>query len=463
MSRVVLSGLLLFAPLPLFAESGIPADASLSLWWAFPFVGMLLSLALFPLFAVHFWEKHHGKIAGAWAILTVLSLSIAFGFLPVKAEVLGTLFHHYLPFVIMIGSLYTIAGGIQIRVSAPGTPFMNMVVLALGTFLAGWIGTTGAAMLLIRPLLSMNTQRKNRVHHMIFFIFLIGNIGGALTPLGDPPLFLGFLNGINFFWTMEFLSFEMLMIAFPLLFIFYALDTFFVRKEGFSPQSLPSKVTISGGFNGFLFLGVMGLVLMSGLWDSGKKIFIGDVAFELENMMRDGGLILLALVSYLLTPRDIHTSNHFSWEPLKEVVKLFFGIFITVIPVIAILEAGTQGALAPLVSLVTHDGLPQNAMYFWLSGGLSSLLDNAPTYLVFFYMAGGDSQALMSLFSDTLVAISCGSVFMGAMTYIGNAPNFMVKTIAEGHKIPMPSFFGYMGWSIAILLPLFFLLSWWRF
>ncbi|MBI2707141.1 MAG: sodium:proton antiporter [Proteobacteria bacterium] len=461
--RVVLLGLLLLTPSPLLAGGGIPPDASLSLWWAFPFVGMLLSLALLPLFASHFWEAHYGKVAGVWALVTILGLSVAFGFLPAKIEILGTLFHHYLPFVIMIGSLYTIAGGIQIRVESPGTPLANTAFLAFGTFLAGWIGTTGAAMLLIRPFLHMNERRKNRVHHMIFFIFLIANVGGALTPLGDPPLFLGFLNGVSFFWTVKFLSLEMLMIAFPLLLIFYALDTVLVKKEGLFLQNLWPQITLKGGCNGFLFVGVMGFVLMSGMWNPGISVHIAEVPLDLQNVVRDGGLILLAMGSYFLTSKDIHQSNHFSWEPLKEVIKLFFGIFVTVIPVIAILEAGTQGALAPLVSLVTRNGLPQNAMYFWLSGGLSSFLDNAPTYLVFFYMAGGEAPTLMSVFSGTLVAISCGSVFMGAMTYIGNAPNFMVKTIAEGHKIPMPSFFGYMGWSVAILLPLFFLLSWWRF
>ncbi len=463
MSRVVLLGLFLLTPSPLLAEGGIPPDASLSLWWAFPFVGMLLSLALLPLVASHFWEAHYGKVAVAWALMAAVGLSAAFGFSPAKTEILGTLFHHYLPFVIMIGSLYTIAGGIQIRVESPGTPLTNTAFLAVGTFLAGWIGTTGAAMLLIRPFLHMNARRKNRVPHMIFFIFLIANVGGALTPLGDPPLFLGFLNGVSFFWTVEFLSFEMLMIALPLLLIFYILDQALVKKEGLSLQNRWPKTTVKGGFNGFLFLGVMGFVLMSGMWAPEISVHIAGISLDLQDVVRDGGLILLAMGSYVFTPSDIHTSNHFSWEPLKEVIKLFFGIFVTVIPVIAILEAGTQGALAPLVSLVTHNETPQNAMYFWLSGGLSSFLDNAPTYLVFFHMAGGDAPTLMSLLSGTLVAISCGSVFMGAMTYIGNAPNFMVKTIAEGHKIQMPSFFGYMGWSVVILLPLLFLLSWWRF
>ncbi len=463
MSRALLLGLLLLTPTALYASGGTLDGASLSLWWAVPFVGMLLSLALLPLFAIHFWEAHYGKVAFAWAGMTALGLSVAFGFLPAKSQILGTFFHHYLPFVIMIGALYTIAGGLQIRVESPGTPLTNTACLAVGTLLAGWIGTTGAAMLLIRPFLHMNAHRKNRVHQMIFFIFLVGNIGGALTPLGDPPLFLGFLNGVDFFWTIKFLALEMGMIAVPLLLIFYALERVFIKKEGLVLHPLWPKITLKGAFNGFLFLGVMGFVLMSGIWTSGIQVSIAGISLDLQNVLRDGALVLLAMTSYFLTPQDIHASNHFSWEPLKEVAKLFFGIFITVIPVIAILEAGQQGALAPLVSLVTIEGHPHNAMYFWLSGGLSSVLDNAPTYLVFFYMAGGDAPTLMTFLSNTLVAISCGSVFMGAMTYIGNAPNFMVKTIAEGHKVPMPSFFGYMGWSLTILLPLFILLSWWRF
>lgn len=450
-------------PTSLLAGGGVLPGAHLSLGWALPFGGMLLSLALFPLFAFHFWENHYGKVAFGWACLTILGLSLAFGGSPAKISILTTFFHHYLPFVIMIGALYTIAGGIQVRVSASATPLMNTAFLAFGTFLSGWIGTTGASMLLIRPLLHMNGHRKNRVHHMIFFIFLIANIGGALTPLGDPPLFLGFLQGVSFFWSLQFLSLGMLMIILPLLVIFYGLDCFFVKKEGLSLRTFWPTIDVQGAFNGVLFLSVVAIVLISGLWKSAVQISFLGISLELQNVLRDAGLVLLAILSYGLTPSSIHESNHFSWAPLKEVVKLFFGIFITVIPVVAMLDAGRFGAFAPLISRVTGEGDFQNSMIFWLSGGLSAFLDNAPTYLVFFHMAGGDASVLMTSLSDTLVALSLGAVFMGAMTYIGNAPNFMVKTIAEAHQVSMPSFFGYMAWSAVILLPLFYLLAWVRF
>jgi Na+/H+ antiporter NhaD/arsenite permease-like protein len=454
---------LIFIPTPLYADGSLFLGYALSVWWALPFVGMLLSLALLPLFAHHFWEAHYGKVALGWALLTFISLSLSFGLPSAKDTVLQTFFHHYLPFIIMIGSLYTLAGGIHIDVSEPANPFVNTILLAIGTFLAGWIGTTGAAMVLIRPFLHMNRERQYRVHQMIFFIFLIGNIGGALTPLGDPPLFIGFLNGVNFFWPLKHLSFDMGWIILTLLVCFYGLDFVLLKKEGTGYQNKWPKVTIKGLLNGILFLGVICCILFSSLWKSNDVLKISGISFDVQEIIRDGGLIFLALISFLFTPQEIRTLNRFSWEPLKEVAKLFFGIFVTVIPVIAILDAGHKGAFAPLISLVNYENQPQNHLYFWLSGGLSSILDNAPTYLVFFHLAGGNAATLMTSLSQTLVAISLGSVFMGALTYIGNAPNFMIKTIAESHKIPMPGFFGYMAWSLGILLPLFLLLSWLRF
>ncbi len=461
--KTFLLSLFFLLPSPLFAGGVVLPGETLSLWWALPFVGLLASLALMPLLVIHFWEAHYGKVALGWSFLTIFSLISVFGVSLSKVVILGTLFHHYLPFVIMIGVLYTIAGGIQIEMESHATPLLNTGLLAMGTFLAGWIGTTGASMLLIRPLLHINRDRKMRVHHMIFFIFLVANIGGALTPLGDPPLFIGFLNGVSFFWPLEHLLLAMVMMAFPLLLVFYGLDKFFVRREGLALLNTCPRIKIKGEKNGLLFIGVIGLVLLSGLWKPDLTISVGGVALEAQNVIRDGGLILLGMLSWMFTPAEIHKANHFSWEPFKEVAKLFFGVFMTVIPVIAILDAGLHGSMAPLISMVEIEGHPQNLMYFWLSGGLSSLLDNAPTYLVFFHMAGGEASLLMSSLARTLEAISLGAVFMGAMTYIGNAPNFIVKAIAESQKIPMPSFFGYMGWSCGILLPLLLLLSWWRF
>lgn len=461
--KYLLLTLILIMPSPLFAAGGALPGHTLSLWWVLPFVGMLASLALLPLLAIHFWEAHYGKVALGWSLLTIFALIGVFGISLSQEVILGTFFHHFLPFIIMIGALYTIAGGIQIEMESHATPLLNTCLLAVGTFFAGWIGTTGASILLIRPLLHINRDRKMRVHHMIFFIFLVANIGGALTPLGDPPLFIGFLNGVSFFWPLKHLLLPMIMLIFPLLLLFYGLDKFFVMREELKLRNTKLRVKIKGKWNGFLFLGVIGFVLLSGLWKSGLALHVGGVSLEVQNVIRDAGLVLLALISWVFTPSEIHKDNHFSWEPLKEVVKLFFGIFMTVIPVIAILDAGLNGSMAPLISLVEIDDHPQNGMYFWLSGGLSSVLDNAPTYLVFFHMAVGDATTLMTSLARTLEAISLGAVFMGALTYIGNAPNFIVKSIAESQKIKMPSFFGYMTWSLVILLPLFLLLSWWRF
>lgn len=395
---IPLQGLcLLFLSAPLYAAKGGIASENLSFWWTLPFWGMLLSLAFLPLFAIRFWEAHYGKIAFAWAALTIYYLGSVFGLAVAQQEVLHTLFHHYLPFIIMIGALYTISGGIHIDVEASATPAVNTKLLAIGTILAGWIGTTGAAMLLIRPLLHINKERKNRVHLMIFFIFLVANIGGALTPLGDPPLFLGFLSGVSFFWPTKYLVLPMLAVALPLLIIFFVIDRHFLSKEEAVIKTIPLKVTINGKANGFCFLGVIALVLLSGLWNPGYSFSVGGETLEMQNVVRDGGLVLLALFSWFLTSPSIHQANHFSWEPFLEVSKLFFGIFMTIIPVIAILNMGTKGAMAPLVSLVEVGMQPQNGMYFWLSGLLSSFLDNAPTYLVFFNMAGGDASVLMSL------------------------------------------------------------------
>lgn len=452
--------MLIIVPCHVYAvASGLPGH-EMSLWWALPFVGILGSIAIFPLTAIHFWEHHYGKVALAWALLSIVSLLIFYGLSAGGVAICATLFHHYLPFIILLGVLYTVAAGIHIEIKTHATPLFNTALLAVGTFLAGWIGTTGASMLLIRPLIQINKDRKTRVHQMIFFIFLVSNMGGALTPLGDPPLFLGFLNGVSFFWTIRHLAPELVIVSVPLLILFYVVDSYFVHKEKLSFRHEWPKVKFEGNINSLFFLGVIGLVLLSGVWKPDVSFEYMDVSFELQNLVRDIGLVLLGIFSWFLTPNEIYKKNHFSWEPFKEIIKIFFGIFMTVIPVIAILSAGQEGALSSLVSLTMKDGMPNNGMYFWLTGLLSSFLDNAPTYLVFFYVAGGDAPTLMTALRQTLEAISLGSVFLGAMTYIGNAPNFMVKAIAESQKIEMPSFLGYMIWSITILIPLFLVLVW---
>ncbi|MGH8604203.1 MAG: sodium:proton antiporter, partial [Gammaproteobacteria bacterium] len=378
-------------------------------------------------------------------------------------ELLHTLLLEYFPFIILLFALFTVAGGIWLKGNLHGSPALNTGMLGIGTAIASWTGTTGAAMVLIRPVIRANDNRRYNVHVIVFFIFLVANIGGSLTPLGDPPLFLGFLKGVDFFWPMIHMLAPMSFVAGMLLFIFYFLDRYYYRKEGvLPPDPTPDRrLGIEGKINILLLAGIVGAVLLSGVWKPGISVSVYSVNVELQNLLRDALLIILAYASLLLTPGQCHHANGFTWGPIKEVAKLFAAIFLTIIPAIAILRAGTSGALAPVVNLVTGpDGQPVNSMYFWATGVLSSFLDNAPTYLIFFNTAGGDAQTLMGPLANTLLAISAGAVFMGANTYIGNAPNFMVKAIAEHQQIKMPSFVGYMVWASVFLLPLFALTTW---
>jgi len=434
--------------------------ADLGLPWVAPFAGILLSIALFPLLAPNIWHHHFGKISAFWALSFLVPFALQFGFDLALYEVLHTVLLEYIPFIILLLALFTVAGGVRMTGSLNGTPAVNTGLLLLGTLIASWMGTTGAAMLLIRPLLKANDDRRHKVHVVIFFIFLVANIGGSLTPLGDPPLFLGFLKGVDFFWTTIHLLLPMTLISVILLAIFFMLDSYFYAREPARGKLAPSgnveKIGIEGGVNILLLGGVVGAVLLSGVWKPSISIEIYHVPVEIQNIARDVLLIVISLLSLKLTSNESRRLNAFSWFPILEVAKLFAGIFLTIIPAIAILRAGTEGALGGVVSAVTtHDGQPINYMYFWATGILSSFLDNAPTYLVFFNTAGGDPQHLMHDVPTTLLAISAGAVFMGANTYIGNAPNFMVKSIAEERGIQMPSFFGYMAWSGLILVPLF--------
>jgi Na+/H+ antiporter NhaD/arsenite permease-like protein len=342
---------------------------------------------------------------------------------------------------------------------------MNTLIILIGTILASWMGTTGAAMLLIRPLIRANAHRKHKVHVIVFFIFLVANIGGSLTPLGDPPLFLGFLKGVDFFWTTTAMLKPMVFMVICLLVLFYMFDRYYFGHE-LIPESNRNdeshKLGLEGSFNLLLLLGVIGGVLLSGFWDGGGIYYdVFHIRLEIQNLVRDGLLLGLTYASWILTSREIRIANDYTWFPIIEVAKLFAGIFVTIIPAIAILKAGTHGALASVVSSVSNgDGSPIDFMYFWATGILSSFLDNAPTYLVFFNTAGGNATTLMGELPNTLLAISAGAVFMGANTYIGNAPNFMVKSISEASGIEMPSFFGYfIKWALPILFPLFILVS----
>lgn len=456
--------LTLFAPLSAFAAGHLELNgAELSIVWIIPFVCMLLSIAIGPLVFPHFWHHHFGKVAGFWGLAFLLPCAMVYGFSMTFYQLVHVLLLEYIPFIVLLFALFTVAGGVRLKGQLVGTPMVNTGLLALGTILASWMGTTGAAMLLIRPLLRANEHRRYRVHSVVFFIFLVANIGGSLTPLGDPPLFLGFLKGVSFFWTTVHLFHKTVLISLILLGVYFLLDTFLFNKEGkpVPPASVGSmeKLGLDGKVNLLLLVGVVLSVLVSGAWKPDAGFTIYGVHVELQNAVRDLVLLLIAWASLRLTTKECRELNNFTWGPIAEVAKLFIGIFISMIPAIAILRAGTEGALAPIIHMVSVDGQPVNAMYFWLTGILSSFLDNAPTYLVFFNTAGGDAVHLMGEWAKTLSAISAGAVFMGAVTYIGNAPNFMVRSIAEDQGVPMPSFFGYMAWSVGILFPCFALLT----
>ena len=454
-------------------HSGGVDGAKLPLWSIIPFVGILLSIAIFPLvFDSHFLVHHGGKMSLAWALIFAIPYLAFF-----KGEAFYDILHIYLidyiPFIILLWGLFTVAGGILVRGTLRGTPMVNTLLLLIGTVIASWVGTTGASMLLIRPLIRANEYRKSKVHLIVFFIFLVSNIGGSLTPLGDPPLFLGFLHGVPFFWTTTALFTQMLFISVLLIVLFFVIDTFMFKREGgvVPDDGTSEPILVDGLFNLVFILGIVGAVLMSGSFKWGEVNILG-VHVEWQNITRDVLIVGMGMLSLLFTPVSgkLRQENEFSWEPIEEVAKVFAGIFITIIPALAILKAGENGALSGLIGAITEP-----IHYFWITGGLSSFLDNAPTYLTFFNTALGQlhlteavvPQILSGQLTDPqhlefvrlLTAISVGAVFMGANTYIGNAPNFMVKAIAEQSGIRMPSFFGYMLWSIGILVPLFVIVT----
>ena len=432
--------------------------------WVVPFAGILLSIAIFPLVLPEFWHHNFGKVSLFWVTILIIPFLIKEGVTVTVYELLHVGLLEYIPFIILLLALFTISGGVRLTGTLVGTPIVNLLIILIGTLLASWMGTTGAAMLLIRPLINANKHRKNKVHIIVFFIFLVANIGGSLTPLGDPPLFLGFLKGVDFFWTTSAMLFPMLIMASALLVIFYFLDSYYLKKENVMIDTSGEKIKlgIEGTINLVFIAGVIGAVLISGFWKPHISFDVyHGVHLELQNIARDFMLLGLTYASWTYTSQQIRKDNEYTWFPIVEVAKLFAGIFITIIPAIAILKAGTNGALAGIINSVSNENGPVNIMYFWYTGVLSSFLDNAPTYLVFFNTAGGDPIVLMGEMKNTLLAISAGAVFMGANTYIGNAPNFMVKSISESSGIEMPIFFGFFfKWSIPILLPLFVIVSW---
>ncbi|MDD2217509.1 MAG: sodium:proton antiporter [Eubacteriales bacterium] len=441
----------------------------LPVWSIIPFVGMLLSIAILPLVKPHFWEKNLLKVACFWSLLFLIPFGITFGGQLLTYQLLETVLLDYVPFIVLLLGLFTVTGGIVIKGSIVGTTKTNVVLLLIGTAIASWVGTTGAAMLMIRPVIRANAWREKKAHVVVFFIFMVANLGGCLTPIGDPPLFLGFLRGVPFFWTMKLLPL-LLFNAAILLVVFTVIDRYYYKKEiaaGRSPKDMvvsdseDKKIRIEGAHNFIFVLAIVGAVILSGTLPNfatfadqvtgqlhGIPIF-GGIVFPYNSIVQIAIILIAAYLSMKTTRKSTRKLNEFTFAPIAEVAKIFIGIFITMIPALTLLRA--NGA-----SL----GISEPWQFFWTSGVLSSFLDNAPTYLVFMTMAGslGFTEGLATTVGvipeSLLVAISAGAVFMGANTYIGNAPNFMVKSIAEENKVKMPSFFGYMGWSLCILIPI---------
>jgi Na+/H+ antiporter NhaD/arsenite permease-like protein len=401
---------------------------SLSAYWIAPFVLMLASIAILPLVATHFWERNSNKALLSLVLgLPVLIMLVTKGSAG-RHEIQHTA-AEYVSFIVLLGSLFIVSGGILVRGTRTATPLFNSLYLALGAVLASFIGTTGASMLLIRPLLRANAGRRNLAVIVVFFIFLVSNIGGCLTPLGDPPLFLGYLKGVPFEWTFQ-LAPEWAIACAIVVVIFFALDRRAASREqrAEAAESIrpvyadgiasSERFRIEGGLN-FLFLaGIVAAAFLSG-------------KFHLSWGFQEGAMTLMAILSLKLTRRELRADNGFTFHPISEVAVLFAGIFATMIPALLILNAMAKaGELS----------LSAPWQFFWGTGILSSFLDNAPTYLTF-------------------LSVALGAVFLGAMTYIGNGPNFMVKAVAEENGVKMPSFVGYMAYSVVILIPVFVLLT----
>ena len=439
----------------------------MNLAFCIPFAGLLLCIAVLPLVKAEWWEAHQPHAIVLWSLLFVLPFAFVYGPGQAFEKVLECIVDDYLTFIILLFGLFCVSGNITLEGDLAGSPRINVGLLLIGTMLSSWIGTTGASMLMVRPIIKMNAWRKRRSHIMVFFIFLISNIGGCLTPIGDPPLLMGFMRGVPFFWSLHLFP-VLLFNVVILLTIFYFLDRRAYRKdiaEGLKPDiSKPGTEVHILGLHNLIFLAmIVAAVILSGTLPGmaafqdaegavrGIHLF-GEVTLTYPALIEVVIILVAAFLSFKTTSVEIRRKNHFTWGAIQEVAVLFVGIFITMQPALMILKA--NGA-----SL----GLNKPFEMFWATGCLSSFLDNTPTYLVFLTTAGalGFTEGMPTILGTVpvamLEAISCGAVFMGANTYIGNAPNFMVKSISDENGIRMPSFFGYLLWSITFLIPVFLL------
>ena len=439
--------------LPCSAEAAALGAEGVTPIWGVPFLGMLLSIALFPMLAPRFWHDRMGAVALGWSLALLVPMAAVSGIGAAAFAVWHAAWTEFLPFFLLLLALFVAGGGILVQGGLAGTPGGNTLMLVLGTVLAGVMGTTGAAMVLIHPLLRANAHRARRLHIVIFFIILVGNIGGATTPLGDPPLYIGFLHGVPFFWPLQSLLRPMLLVACPLLAMFYGIDRYFAAKE--PPPAAPEPFRLRGTFNMDMFRQTDGLRSEDFMSEMPQGRLV-----DAQSVAAMAVFLAVTLVSIAFTPRAVRQGNDFNWYPMEEVGKLFAALFLTIGPVMAMLDAGVNGPMGFLLRLTqTSDGVLRPIALFWLAGILSAFLDNAPTYLVFFQLAGGDAAELTGTLNPVLTAIAAGAVFFGALTYIGNAPNMMIRSIAAHRGVKMPGFFVYLGLAGALLLPVFALVS----
>jgi len=428
-----------------------------TLVWGLPFLGMLLSIALFPIAAPRFWQRRTGLVTLLWSAALVLPQAALVGVGPAYHAAWHALLVDYVPFVTLLLAMYAAGGGILLEGGPWGTPAGNTLLMALATVLAGLVGPLATSMVLVHPLLRANAHRRHKVHLAVFFIVLVCNVGGMVTPLGNPPLYIGLLKGVPFFWPLAALWRPLLVLALPLLALFWWFDH---RSAAADP--LPGrrrKLHFRGRRNLALLALVVATVLAQTAWQPGEIDVLG-VSLGIERLVGAAIFTAVGVTAAWTTPLAVRQANMFAWDPMREVAILFAGIFVTITPALAMLAAGMDGPLAGLLRL-TEDaaGRPWPLPYFWLSGTLSAFLDNAPTYLLFFQLAGGEPARLTGELAATLAAMSAGSVCFGALTYIGNAPNLIVRAIAAHRGVRMPGFFGYMALAGALLLPGFALLT----
>ena len=427
-----------------------------NLAWGLPFVGLLLTIAAAPLAVPAIWGRHYGKLVAFWTLTYVVPDIFHEGVGAAASRLLDMALNTYVPFVLLLGALFVITGGLRIRGAPHGTPGVNTILLAISTAVSSCIGTPGASMLMLRPLVRANRHRAHAGHVYVFFIFLVCNIGGALTPLGNPPLFLGYLRGVPFFWPVTHLFLPTLTLSAAVLAVFYAVERYMFRFHVKRSHALPEieKLSIDGGINLLLLLGAAVTMMLRSFWNWPGALDVFGIAWSYDDILADGLFILLGALSLQLTRPATRQENAFVWAPIVEISILFAAIFVALIPVDAIMAAGQSGPGASLFNAMFEQGQPVVPLFYLLPGLLSSVLDNAPAYLVFFGLAGDDAHLLTGPLALTLAAISAGASYFGAMTYIGNAPNLMVKSIVESYGVKMPNFFVYMGWSMLCLLPL---------